>query len=119
LCYNYRIKFEIVNNFLLKNYHSLKTMIKKIYVGKISLTTTDQKLFDHFSQVGKVTSATIIKGIDPKKHAGYGYVAMGSDKEMEEAIRKLNNSILDGNHIWVMEAHYIDQEKKQYYYRRY
>jgi polyadenylate-binding protein len=93
-------------------------MIKKIYVGKISLITTDQKLFDHFSQVGKVTSATIIKGMDPKKHAGYGYVVMASDKEMEEAISKLNNSILNGNRIWVMKAHYIDQEK-QYYYHRY
>lgn len=94
-------------------------MVKKIHVGKISSATTDQKLFDHFSQVGKVTSATITKGIDPKKHAGYGYVVMSSEKEMEEAIRKLNNSILDGNRIWVMEAHPIDQEKKQYYYRRY
>lgn len=94
-------------------------MVKKIYVGKISSSTTDQKLFEHFYQVGKVISATIIKGIDQNKHAGYGYVVMGSEKEMEEAIRKLNNSILDGNHIWVTEAHPIDQEKKQYYYRRY
>lgn len=94
-------------------------MVKKIRVGKISSETTDQKLFDHFSQVGIVTSATITKGINPKKHAGYGYVTMGSDKEMEEAIRKLDNSILDGNRIWVMEAHPLDQERRQYYYRHY
>jgi len=95
-------------------------MIKKIYVGKISLATTDQKLFNHFSQAGKVESAMISSGIDPKKHAGHGYVIMGSDKEMDQAIRKLNNSILDGNRILVKEAHPLDQEKKQYYhYRRY
>lgn len=94
-------------------------MVKKIRVGKISSATTDQKLFEHFSKVGTVTSATITKGINPKKHAGYGYVIMGSEKEMEEAIRKLNNSLLDGNRIWVMEAHFLDQEKKQYYYRHY
>lgn len=94
-------------------------MVKKIYIGKISLRTTDKKLFDHFSQVGKVTSAAISKGIDPKKHAGYGYVVMGSEEEMEKAICKLNNSILDGNRILVIEAHPVDQEKRQYYYRRY
>ncbi len=94
-------------------------MVKKIYVGKIASTTTDQKLYDHFSKAGKVTSATISGGIDPKKHSGHGYVVMGSDKEMENAISKLNNSVLDGNHIWVMVAHPLDQEKKQYYYRRY
>ncbi len=94
-------------------------MVKKIYIGKISLITTDKKLSDHFTQVGKVISATIVKGINPQNHAGYGYVVMGSEKEMEDAIRKLNNSILDGNHILVIEAHPIDQEKKQYYYRHY
>ncbi len=94
-------------------------MVKKIYVGKISSATTDQMLFDHFSQVGAVTSATILKGIDPKKHAGYGYVVMGTEMEMEKAIHKLNRSVLDGNHILVIEAHPIDQERKQYYYRRY
>lgn len=94
-------------------------MLKKIYIGKISSTTTDKKLFDHFSQVGKVISATIIKGISPEKHAGYGYVMMSNENDMEAAIRKLNSSILDGNHILVIEAHPIDQEKKQYYYCRY
>ncbi len=94
-------------------------MVKKIYVGKIPLTTTDQKLFDHFSKVGQVVSATITRGFDPKKHAGYGYVLMNNEKEMKDAILKLNNSILDGDRILVIEAHPIDQEKIQYYRRRY
>ena len=94
-------------------------MVKKIYVGKISLTTTDQKLFDHFSQAGRVISATISKSINPKIHAGHGYVLMASDREMEKAVKKLHNSILDESHIIVIEAHQLDQEKQQYYYRRY
>jgi len=94
-------------------------MVKKIYVGKISLTTTDQKLSDHFSKAGKVISAIITKGVNQEKHAGYGYVIMSTDQEMKEAIQKLNNSVLDGSHIKVIEAHSIDQERKQYYYRRY
>ena len=94
-------------------------MLKKIYIGKISPTTTDQKLFDHFSQIGKVTSATITKGIGPEKHAGYGYVIMENEKDIPVAIQKLNNSTLDGNRLLVIEAHSIDQEKRQHYYRRF
>jgi len=93
-------------------------MLKKIYIGKISSITTDKKLFNHFSQVGRVISATIVQGISPEKHAGYGYVVMSNENEKEVAISKLNNSILDSNRILVVEAHFIDQEK-QYYYRRY
>lgn len=93
-------------------------MVKKIYVGKISTKTTDQKLFDHFSKAGKVISATISKSINSQVHAGYGYVLMGSDKEMEDAISKLHNSVLDGSRLVVIKAHPIDQEKQQYYYRR-
>lgn len=94
-------------------------MAKKIYIGKISQTTSDKKLFDHFSQAGKVISATVSKSINPEKNAGYGYVVMDSEKETEDAISKLNNSILDGNHIRVIEAHPIDQEKRHYYKYRY
>ncbi|OGK12629.1 hypothetical protein A3C98_00860 [Candidatus Roizmanbacteria bacterium RIFCSPHIGHO2_02_FULL_37_15] len=92
-------------------------MVKKIFVRKISLKTTEQKLFDHFSQAGRVISAIISKSLDPKTHAGSGYVLMASDKEMEEAISKLNNSLLDDSHIVVIEAHPLDQEKKPYYYK--
>jgi RNA recognition motif-containing protein len=93
--------------------------VKKIFVGKISLKTTDQKLADHFSKAGKVMSATIVKGISLGNHAGYGYVVMSNEKEMYEAIRKLNNSLLDDSRIKVIIGHPLDQEKKQYYYRRY
>jgi RNA recognition motif-containing protein len=93
-------------------------MAKKIYVGRISSTTTDKNLFDHFSQVGKVIAAKISLGINAGKNAGYGYVTMGSDHETEEAIKRLNNSKLEGNSIKVMEAHYLDQERERTYSRR-
>lgn len=94
-------------------------MVKKLYVGKLSAKTTDQMLFDHFSKAGRVVSASLSKTNNPQIHAGHGYVLMGSDREMEKAIHTLNNSILEGSRIIVMEAHQLDQEKRQYYYRRY
>ncbi len=94
-------------------------MIKKIYIGGISSTTTDKKLFDHFSQVGKVISVTIAKGINPQKHAGYAYIVMDNEKDTQAAIHKLNNSKLDNSRIRVIPAHFLDQERRQYYHRRY
>lgn len=94
-------------------------MSKKIYVGKISSTTTSDQLAKHFSQVGQVVSAVIAQGINPEKHAGYGYVVMGSDKETEEAIKKLNNLELKGSRLKVIEANYFDQDRvPNYYYKR-
>jgi len=93
-------------------------MSKKIYIGKISQKTTDDQLAKHFSQIGQVISATITKGISPERHAGYGYVVMGSDKETEEAIKRLNDQELDGSKLKVIEANYFDQDRIPNYYHR-
>jgi len=94
-------------------------MSKKIYVGKISPKTTDGQLAKHFSQIGRVISATISKGINPEKHTGHGYVVMSSDMETEQAIKKLNNLELDGSRLKVIEANYFDQDRApNYYYKR-
>lgn len=94
-------------------------MANKIYVGRISSVTTEKQLFDHFSQIGVVITATITKGMDPHKHSGHGYVIMASEKDMQMAIRKLNNSLLDNSRILVVQAHFLDQERKQYHNSRY
>ena len=93
-------------------------MAKKIYVGRLSYSTTDEMLYKHFSQVGNVQSAKVGKSMNPQTNSGNGYVMMSNDKETEKAITELNNSILDGICIRVVEAHPIDQERKPYYYKR-
>lgn len=85
-------------------------MSNKIYVGKLSLITTDKQLFDHFSKAGTVISAKMAKGMDPSQNADHGYVVMASDKEASIAINKLNDSTLNGSHIKVIEVHTMDQE---------
>ena len=98
-------------------------MSRKIYVGKLSSITTDENLFQHFSQAGKVITAKVAKSINPDKNAGYGYITMSNDQETKKAIKTLNNTHLEGNNISVMEAHLLDQEsyrpynQKNYKYR--
>jgi len=85
-------------------------MTNKIYVGNISTLTTDSDLFSLFSQSGQVVTAKISVGID-KKNTGHGYVTMNNDKDMAAAILKCNNSLLKGNRIRVIEAHFIDKDR--------
>ena len=86
-------------------------MTNKIYVGNISVSTTDKDLFDLFSLVGQVVSANLILGIDRKRHAGYGYVTMNEEEDSKKAITKYNNTVLKGNRLKVIRAHSIDQKE--------
>lgn len=86
-------------------------MANKIYVGNVSASTTDKDLFDLFSTIGQVVSASLILGIDRKRHAGYGYVTMNEEEDSKRAVAKYNNSILKGNRLKVVRAHSIDQKE--------
>ncbi len=85
-------------------------MTNKIYIGNISRLTMDKDLLDLFSPLGHVISARVVVGMDGKTNTGYGYVVMSNDKEVRDAIIKLNNTVLKGNTIRVIEAHPIDQD---------
>ena len=65
-------------------------MGKKLYVGNLSFSTTDQNLVDTFSQCGTVESAKVITDRDTGRSKGFGFVEMSSDSEAAAAISKFN-----------------------------
>jgi len=79
-------------------------MAKKLYVGGISYSTTDQALKDAFAQVGEVTSATIIMDKMTGRSKGFGFVEMANDADADKAIEKWNGQELDGRKLTVNEA---------------
>lgn len=87
-------------------------MAKKIHVGSLSEKITDQQLSDVFSKVGKVLSVKVVKVISFQENMNYAYILMDSDENTKKAIKTLDNSLLEGSRIKVMEAHYLDQEKQ-------
>lgn len=93
-------------------------MSKKIFVGNLPLSITNERLNDFFSPVGTVVSAKVVMGIDGKTAAGYGYVLMSNDAETQNSIKKLNGAKLNGCIIKVIEAHPIDQDNS-YMFRHY
>lgn len=79
-------------------------MGKKLYVGNLSYSVTDDALMEAFSQFGTVESARVITDRDSGRSKGFGFVEMSSDQEAEAAIAKLNGSELSGRAINVNEA---------------
>jgi RNA recognition motif-containing protein len=79
-------------------------MGKKLYVGNLPFTTTDQDLSDIFTQVGQVASAKVIMDRDSGRSKGFGFVEMNSDEEAQNAISQFNGAQLNGRPLTVNEA---------------
>ncbi len=79
-------------------------MAKKLFVGGIPFTCTNDQLRDHFAQVGAVESASIIMDRATGRSKGFGFVEMTTDEDAQKAVSALNGSDFDGRTINVSEA---------------
>lgn len=79
-------------------------MGKKLYVGNLPFSATDQILADAFSECGTVESAKIIIDRDSGRSKGFGFVEMSSDAEAAAAITKFNGADYEGRAMTVNEA---------------
>lgn len=79
-------------------------MAKKLYVGGLPYSTTDDALRDAFAQVGTVESATIIIDKMSGRSKGFGFVEMSTDEEADAAIEMWNGKDFEGRKLTVNEA---------------
>src|SRR5690242_12200225 len=79
-------------------------MGKKLYVGNLPYSATDQVLTDTFAQCGTVESAKIIMDRDTGRSKGFGFVEMSTEAEAADAIAKFNGADYDGRAMTVNEA---------------
>src|SRR3954466_380664 len=79
-------------------------MGKKLYVGNLPFSATDQILTDTFSQCGTVESSKIITDRDTGRSKGFGFVEMSTEAEAQDAISKFNGADYDGRAMTVNEA---------------
>lgn len=79
-------------------------MSNKLFVGNLNYRTTDETLYEAFSAIGNVESATVITDRETGRSRGFGFVEMASEDEAQEAIQQLDNTELDGRTIRVAEA---------------
>lgn len=79
-------------------------MAKKLYVGNLPYSTTDDILRDHFAKAGVVVSATVIQDKMTGRSKGFGFVEMGTDEEASAAIQMWDGKDMDSRTIRVSEA---------------
>ncbi len=79
-------------------------MGKRIFVGNLPFSATDQVLMDTFAQYGTVESAKVITDRATGRSKGFGFVEMATDAEALVAIEKLNGADYEGRTITVNEA---------------
>ena len=77
-------------------------MSKKIYVGNLPYSATEDEIRNLFAQHGEVTSVNMITDRDTGRARGFGFVEMASGGD--EAIQKLDKQELDGRSLTVNEA---------------
>ena len=79
-------------------------MGRKLYVGNLPYSATEDSLREAFSASGTVDSVTVITDRDTGQSKGFGFVEMASDSEAQRAMQALNGTTLDGRQIKVNEA---------------
>jgi RNA recognition motif-containing protein len=79
-------------------------MARKLYVGNLPFSATEDALATKFSEHGRVESVKLITDRDTGRSKGFGFVEMSSDAEANAAITALNGTDFDGRAIKVNEA---------------
>lgn len=79
-------------------------MSKKLFVGGLAWATTDQSLYDAFTEFGEVTDAKVVTDRETGRSRGFGFVTFADDKAAEAAVAGMDGRDLDGRTINVDEA---------------
>lgn len=79
-------------------------MAKKLYVGNLPFSVTEESLQQKFAAFGAVTSAKIITDRETGRSKGFGFVEMADDSGADNAINSLNGGDFGGRAMIVSEA---------------
>jgi RNA recognition motif-containing protein len=84
-------------------------MSKRLYVGGIPYSTTNESLKSAFAQAGSVESANIIIDRATGRSKGFGFVEMTNDSEAAAAIEMWNGKDFEGRTLTVNEARPLEE----------
>ncbi len=79
-------------------------MAKRIYVGGLPYSATEEDLENLFSSAGTVKEATIVTDRYTGQAKGFGFIEMESDTDADTAINTLNGTQMGGRTLTVNEA---------------
>ena len=79
-------------------------MSKKIYIGNLPFSSTEDELRAVFERHGRVESVSVITDRDSGRPRGFAFVEMDEASAADDAIRALDGSELGGRSLRVNEA---------------
>ncbi len=79
-------------------------MNKKLYVGGLPYSTTQDGLQQGFSAAGAVASAIVITDKMSGRSKGFGFVEFENEEDAAKAIEMFNGQEFEGRRITVSEA---------------
>jgi len=79
-------------------------MAKKLYVGGLPYSTSEDALRAAFEKAGAVESAVVIMDKMTGRSKGFGFVEMTNDEDADKAITMWNGQELEGRRLTVNEA---------------
>ena len=77
---------------------------EKLYVGSLPYKTTEEELFQIFSQFGPIVSVKIVTDRVTGQSKGFGFVEMENSDDAKKAIESVNNTELRGRTLVVSIA---------------
>jgi RNA recognition motif-containing protein len=86
-------------------------MAKKLYVGSLPYSVTEDQLRELFAPFGSIDSVRIISDKYSGQSKGFGFVEMASDEEAQAAIEGVNGKEIGGRTLVVNEAR--PEEKRE------
>ncbi len=94
-------------------------MNKKLYVGGLSYSTTQDALKQEFEAAGNVVSAIVITDKMTGRSKGFGFVEFATEDEATKAIDMFNGKDFDGRKITVSEARPMEPRPRRDYNNNY
>lgn len=79
-------------------------MGRRLYVGNLPYSATEDQLTDLFSRAGKVDSVRVMRDVATGRARGFAFVEMGTDDEAQKAITEFHEFQMEGRALVVNEA---------------
>ena len=76
-------------------------MEKRLYVGNLSYSTTEDSLEELFQQAGTVVKCELMLDKFTSRSRGFAFIEMGTHEEAQNAVDLLNEKDLDGRNLRV------------------
>ncbi len=79
-------------------------MGRRLYVGNLPYSTTEDQLTELFTRAGKVDNVRVMRDMATGRARGFAFVEMASDDDAQKAISELHEHQMDGRALVVNEA---------------